>query len=631
MVVSRDNSGVRDGQAAGLMSVTVLFFSLSPLLIVFSGASSLPFLFGAVMQVGGLAGYLVLLSARYCGLLSQRSIRDVIWCHLLDFRRAGTLLFLGTLSCLDYALFIYSTRFIDISVATVLFEMWPLVSIPLTAALAGKHGRYARITPTTMLLLGGGFAGAAFVMVSQTGHFRGYGMGSTSDLALGFSLAVLSAVSVALSVCLFRWSEDLVDRLPEHVKAGRSRLNLEIFAVAVSIVVADCFAVALNGVIGIATGEALGLVHLGVGIVAGLLMYTLGSVAWRAANFVTLDLGINALGYFTPLVALVWLWVYSNTGLPGHDSILAVARPEFLVIGAAAVVSFNLLINLDAERLLGPKALVVSLWAGGAVVFLWDADRWTWPGSVVDYFGALVLSAIVFTLILSFRVARLVRRTRYEDNRRLSLVGNIDALRRRSLASGNVSTRVSDVGANDGQELPTFAESARGYFADATEQPSGQDAGPSIAVEGELDAFAHLRQQVINFGEGCALILFAGITVGLMLFFRPSSAGLAGFLIDMLAIVFCSVVVCLMVNVMGSQRNRRARVLDGRESSFGWGVLFQNDARRVVERWISPATGLLILCSYAVLLAGKWMCGAQESMGGCASWWGGLWLLFGGH
>ena len=60
--------------------------------------------------------------------LSLRTVRSgaAIKRHLLDLRGAGPLFVLGTLSGLDYVLFIWSTQFIDISVSTVLFELWPL-------------------------------------------------------------------------------------------------------------------------------------------------------------------------------------------------------------------------------------------------------------------------------------------------------------------------------------------------------------------------------------------------------------------------------------------------------------------------------------------------------------------------
>ena len=230
------------------MAVNILPYSLSPVVIILAGVSGLPFLFAAVMQVGGMVGYLLLLGSRYRSLLSQGCVRDAVRRHLLDVRRGGPLLVLGAISGLDYALFTYSTRFVDVSVAAVLFELWPLFSVPLMAALTRRKGRYARITLGSMLLLSGGFAGAAFVVASQSGRFGGAGVLPTFDLALGASLAVLSAVAVAvaLAVCLFRWSEDLVERLPGHARDSWGHLDLELFAVAVAIVVADVFSFAMD-------------------------------------------------------------------------------------------------------------------------------------------------------------------------------------------------------------------------------------------------------------------------------------------------------------------------------------------------------------------------------------------------
>ena len=633
------------------MASTIIFYSLSPVVIVVAGVSGVPFLFAAVMQVGGMIGYLLLLRGRYRSLLGgcYRSpegndlVKDAIKCNLLDFRGAGPLLVLGTLSGLDYVLFIYSTRFVDISIATVLFELWPLFSIPLTAVLTRRKKRYAKITLGFMLLLSGGFAGAAFVIASQSGQLAGVGDLSSVDLVIGTLLALLSAFAVALAVCLFRWSEDLVERLPKRVNKDRGQLDLELFAVAVAIVITDVFSITMNGVAGIATGEILAPTHIWVGLLFGFFVYFLGSLAWRASNLLTGDLGINALTYFTPLLALVWLWVYSTSNLPGSDGVLAIARVDYLIIGAAAIVSFNLLLNFEAENLLGFKSLVISLWAGGALVFLRDPGRWTWRGTGVDYFDALALSATVFTLILSFRVARLVSRTTDEDNRTFALVRSFEDLSKRDMISPEVSKRILDIDAADGQELVASYDKAREYIADAIEKSSGPDRDRLIALEGELDSLAHSRQQGINFGEGCALLIFAGITVGLLILSRPAVAGLTGFLVEMMSVLFSAVIVFLTVNVLDLQRSRKAKVLTRRRrsrkakgltrrgSSSGYGVSFQNQTRRTVEQWLSLVVGLMIVLSYGALLADKWMCGSEEVVSVCSSWWGGIWVFIAGQ
>ena len=329
------------------MAITTLFYSLSPLLVAASGVSKSPFLFAGLMQLGGLLGYLALLGLRYHSLLADREVRAAIKRHLLDLRGAGPLFVLGTLSGLDYVLFIWSTQFIDISVSTVLFELWPLFSIPLTAVLTGHEGRYRKVNFSFVLLLGGALGGTALVIASQSGHLIVGGLASRIDLVVGVVLGILSAFTVALAVCLFRWSEDLVELFPESLKTAGSLFRLEVFSVAVSIILADFFCVSLSLGVGLVVGEVLGAVQVGVALVGGFFLYMVGSVFWRAANFITYNLGVNALGSFAPLGALGWLWLYSRTNLSGHDVVLVLERPDFLVAGVVLVVVFNVMLNVE--------------------------------------------------------------------------------------------------------------------------------------------------------------------------------------------------------------------------------------------------------------------------------------------
>ena len=273
---------------------------------------------------------------------------------------AWSILF-GVISGLDYALFIWSTRFIDISITTILFETWPFFLIALTAALFRRQQRYRRITFPMLLLLTSGFTGCAFVIASQSGGIIGLSTQSSYILAAGVVLAMGSAIMTSLAAYLFKWGSDLTDSLPDGIAEEYSTHSLELFGIAVAIVVTDVFSITLNSTIGFATGESLQPIHLLIGFGGGVAIYTLGSITWRLANLMTDNLGINALGYSTPIIALIWLLIFSQVG---------VVKLDFLVIGAAAVVAANLLINFEADIRFGFKALVLALWACGTFVYL---------------------------------------------------------------------------------------------------------------------------------------------------------------------------------------------------------------------------------------------------------------------
>ena len=119
---------------------------------------------------------------------------------------------------------------------------------------------------------------------------------------------------------------------------------------------------------------------------------------------VTMNLGVTALGYVIPVVSFAWLAVFGK---------IDVLRVDYLIVGVAAIITVNLLINSEAEIRFGFKALLLGLWACGAFVYLRDDvlqylpfGEWQWPGET--YFGALGLSATVFTLLRSFLVEMLV-------------------------------------------------------------------------------------------------------------------------------------------------------------------------------------------------------------------------------
>ena len=212
-----------------------------------------------------------------------------------------------------------------------------------------------------------GFAGCALVIASQYEEFPTPPISPGGPVALsGAALAVCASLATSLSAYLFRWASALAETIPKEIESrrGNDSISLEMFCVAIGVVISDLFSMTLNASIRIAFGESAGLWTLFAGVSAGVFIYALGSMAWRIANLTTSNLGTNALGYASPVIALALLWVFSQA---------VVSSPGLLVIGTVAVVASNLLINFEGEIRWGFRALLLSVGICGAFVYLHES------------------------------------------------------------------------------------------------------------------------------------------------------------------------------------------------------------------------------------------------------------------
>ena len=606
--------GRGDRSAVGYMLISVAVSSMAPLMIAVVGVGHVPFLFTAAMQVGGMSGYLFLLFARYRSLLVDPRVWAAVRGHVLRLDHRTIWFFLGVVSGLDYALFVWSTRFIDISVTTILFETWPLFLVLLMAVLYRGADRYRRLSFSLVLLLVVGFVGCALVIGSQHGGFAEFPGRIGTVLAFGAGLAVCASLATSLAAYLFRWGSELAEGLPEDFEGrlGNDQVSLEMFCVAIGIVMSDLFSIALNGSIGLSFGESAAPGIWLAGFLGGVLIYALGSMSWRISNLTTANLGANALGYGAPVAALVLLWVFSQA---------EVARPGLLVIGAALVISTNVLINFEAEVRWGFKTLLLALGTCGAVVYmreeffgLLDVEAWQWKSG--GYFESITLSATVFTLLLAFRVARLVSRTSEEDNRTFIIYRNLDLLSRRGVVDSEVCGYVIEIDrSNDLERVREFYRRARECIAEVIPTVLNEaDAQLLGQAESNLDALVRSRQVDIHLGEMFALVIFAAVTVSLALFSLPPGVeGWTRLMADVFAMVVSSVVIFLLVHVQDLQRERDApklEFLDAPSSGTGYRrylVLFPDTARRTFDQWLSVVVGTGIVVTYVGLLCHRWL------------------------
>ena len=599
MAAQLTQAGARNRLAVGYMLLSVGGFSLVPLVLA-RGAAEDPFLFNAGWRLGFGAGIGFFLFVRYRELFAEREV----W-TLIKRRAVSWAILIAVISQFEYAMFALSIRLIDVSIATILFETYHVLIILVTAWLFRRERRYRRIQPDVVLLLALGVAGFAFVVSGEASGIAWLGPDGWYAFIPGIFLAVLSAIVASLSAIHLKWGADLSAEMSENSGGRWTRDYLDLFCVLMASVIVNAVAIPLNAAAGMLTGETITAETFMYGMLWGFVINAMANIAWRYANLTTDNLGINALSYATPIFSLVWLFWFSEVN---------VHRADFLIIGAVAVIAANLLINFEAEVRFGFKALILALWGCGAFVYLRDDillllpfDGWLWPRET--YLGALGLSATVFILLLTFRVARLAPRTQDEDNRIFALHRRLELLAWRNLISPDASRHVRAIdSARTPEELQRAYTAVKLCFVRAAGVPHANADRRLLAdAEAQLNMMVHSRQQGLEFGELFSLIIFGGVTVVLSLLSRPEVYGWTAFLIEVFSTLFPAVIVFLVVNVWDLHRDRADLVLANQQDSEGFGVIFRDARSRRFEQSVSIIVGLLIIVSYAGLLWHKWV------------------------
>ena len=607
MASEHANGGGRNRAAVIFMLAAVIGFSLTPPLIAVFKASQAPFLFNAAIYFGQAAFLFAFLAKTNGRVFASGDAWKLIGRHAANPKFWGM-----AAAYSNFGFFALSTRFIDVSATTILFGTWPIFMVIFIGWLFRREKRYKKITPEMLALILVGLSGFAFVVLSQSE--RGLILaGSFGDfdwmrLAWGVAFAMVAVALTAVSSYAFRWGVDLSEGLSQISGSSENRDSMELTGVLTGIAIASLAAVPLNIAIGLVNGESassIGFAGLFIAFLFGVIADGGGTVGYRYSNLLTNNLGVNAMTYATLPLSLAWLVALS---------LVAVARIDFLIIGAAGIIAANLLINFEAEIRFGFKSLIIALWACGAVVYLRPVDgalfgveNWEWTGT--EYFAALALSATIFTLILSFRIARLVSRTTEEENRSFAIFQKLDALVRRGAVSGEVRRHILsiDISEQKPENLKKAYDDTMTLISEAaSEVESESDRERLGEVEAELNALVHSKQRGIVFGELFALCVFAGITVALALFSRPEIFGWTAFLVETLAALFSAVIVFLIFNALDLQRERFGAILK-KVNGGGYRVAFDDVRSRVFERRVSVVVGLALAAAYAWLLWNKWI------------------------
>ena len=574
------------------MMIVVISFSVGPILFKLGNAETSPFLFTGIVQgsLGIVMGAVVLLNQRT--LLLDPAVRKDIKSHC----KSGLML-ASVIGHCGFVLFAVGLSFVDISIAAILYNTWPLFLMVLMSFLFRRSQRYQAISIGTLVFVFMAITGVAMVILSHsedtqpllsllvTGDFTNFGTLIGAILVL--AAAACGAADTAYPLKL---GESLAEK-PSNIEKRKKIREIVFTTYMTSICLLIAGVVLVT--IGLVVSETLSLHQLSFAIMGAVFVTSIGIVAHRAANLKTEELGVNALAYMTPLVTLVWLWTLSTLNVPHLD---------YLIIGAMGIVAANLLINVDASKRIAYKALVASLWVFGTITYFTE-------GFVTDV--PLELTVTVFILVLAFRVDRLVRRTNQEEEwvfdmfHRLRLLASKmpnDNTAKSALLEASKTLLKIDHHKNADDLAAEYKNMVR-HLNDALSARG--DADEISSIRRLVDKLSHSRQQGSRLGEIVAIALTGLLIVfGLLVF--SGNREIYG---EITSFVLSSVVVFLFFNILDLQQDRKDETMvvgDLKEyKSEEFVVNFAGATNRKKQQYFSMATSAGIVFVFVVLFFTK--------------------------
>ena len=231
-----------------------------------------------------------------------------------------------------------------------------------------------------------------------------------------------------------------------------------------------------------------------------------------------------------------------------------------------------------------------------------------WMGS--GYLEILALSTTAFTLIFSFRLARLVERTTNEERLTFSTVEVLESLVGRNVLDGRAIEKLLAMeSTRDPKTLDDSYRWLRKHLAIAAKR---QDMDPDTSQDlGQLridvNSLAHSKQRDNNFAEIFALVIFASSTVALTLLSHPGMVGWSRFLGDLLSMQFAAVMIFLAATIIDFHQERNESTVMRYRDPPGYGVRLHSTENKGIDKICAIVLGIFVTLIFSACLFAKWV------------------------
>ncbi len=620
--------------ALGCALLSVILYSLFPLLFQMGNADVSPFLFGGMWRFGFFIGVALFLVVFYLRFIRSKIAMAIVGKGI--FSMSFVLLFIGLF---DYTAYAWASSFIDIAIVSIIYETWPIFFVFYFVWLKKRQIKtresVEKIPASSYILMIFGLVGVFFAVMSKHGSFSLLPSADYFKFFLGILIAFLSvglAIFTAHAFILSSRLTDMYKKLSYKYRDRDDKKEFEtyvyyahnksklIFSIPVLFtLVLWTISMFINSMFNFSFGLMIGkididdiihiekhfsLYHFTVAFLGGGIVGVLAAIFWRVANLLATNPAINAIYYLTPILAVLFLFLFGTVDIKRND---------FLIIGTIIIVISNLLINLSASVRLGYKTLIIALWVFGTVVYFLTGV----PINPNIYFNIIFIVNTMYILVLSFRLDRFVRRTSDEENRALLLLENIDKCIRLDLLGENARQWLRKIDAPKGindlfesyKKMKTILYKAK---QNASDKESISDIEKIEKIDNQIDTLALSKQQGGNFGELVAMAILGIISIAITLFAYPKGiCGVEGFAVKLFAMLLSTIVVFLFANIVDLWIDRDYPIMkeykNTSEDEWKFGIEFRDTKSRNFERWVSSLICVAIIGIYGYFLWQEWV------------------------
>ncbi len=590
------------------MGGVIVADSLLALVVVVSVGDDPPLMWAAGLYTGLVAGSVAYLLVAHRTMVTSR----VAWRRALSREYLGSReMLLSAMGRFDWALFAWASAYISAAVVTIIRGAGPVFFVVFLAVSASRapRKRYRRMTTESYLYILLAFTGLAFVTAAP-GEETVDG-GPFWIQAVGLLLAFACAAARGLSAFNLSWGFKTHEALAGTAEHGGLSPTLKARAEAGATIwgttLANLPVVIVLWILALTIPSAHSSPSsIGIAFAAGVGLNAPGLILFRRANLATDNLGINALGYLTPVVTLGLLAVAGRLG----D-----VRAPYVVIGVAAIVTTNLFLNFDPEQRLGFnrdigfKSFVIGLWLFGTFVFL--RDEWlptallSWGGG--EYWGMAAILTTMFTLLFAFRVTRTQDLIASEVRDTSKLFRKAELLVRRGTLHPLVLRCIAGIDATTRPELLARLYLRFKRAVDrAWDSADAYNTSDLAELESGMDVLVQSKQRASGFGERSAITALGVSTIIFLLTTRPEADMWSGVVIESAAILLSTVLLFLLAQMSDLKRERTVpyRTRDTEHSSYH--LMFHANRRPVLEEAVSALVAIAMAAAFAGILWHKW-------------------------